>query len=175
MSQPLLALFPDPRKLIDMSFEIQYRAGKFQDARRFEEIDGLCFSEGIAFSSFTFRYHLKDPKSVNIVAESSGEVIGFAVGKIYRGGEATIVTVDVLPEFRRLGIGHELLSRLEEGLTSKGAAILILQVAVDNGPAIALYKKAGYKAASVLLEYYPSPNRLRGADAYLMVKYPFTE
>ena len=155
--------------------DVEFRAGLPRDARRFEEIDRLCFAEGIAFSSFTFRYHLKDPKSVNIVAESSGEVIGFAVGKIYRGGEATIVTVDVLAEFRRLGIGQKLLSRLEEDLVSKGAAILILQVAVDNEPAIALYQKAGYKAASVLLEYYPSPNRLRGADAYLMVRYPFTE
>jgi ribosomal-protein-alanine N-acetyltransferase len=155
--------------------DIKFRAGTPKDARRFEEIDRLCFAEGIAFSSFTFRYHLRDPKSVNIVAESTGGIIGFAVGKIYRGGEATIVTVDILPEFRRLGIGHELLSRLEEALISKGAAILILQVAVDNIPAMSLYKKSGYKAASVLQEYYPSPNRLRGSDAYLMVKYPFTK
>ena len=153
---------------------IEYRLGMAKDAGIFREIDRMCFPEGIAFSIYTFRYHLKDPRSVNIVAEISGEVAGFAIGKVYWNGEAGIVTVDVLPSFRRQGIGRELLSRLEEALAPKGAERFVLQVAVDNEAAMALYKKAGYQTTSLLLEYYPSPKRLRGADAYLMVKHLFT-
>ena len=157
-----------------MPADIEYRLGVAKDAGIFREIDRMCFPEGIAFSIYTFRYHLKDSRSVNIVAEVSGEVVGFSVGKVYWNGEAGIVTVDVHPSFRRQGIGRESLSRLEEELISKGAKIFILQVAVDNEAAIALYKKAGYQTTSLLLEYYPSPKRSRGTDAYLMIKFPFS-
>jgi len=128
-----------------MTSDFHFRPGVSGDARAFRELDVLCFPSGVAFSSSAFRYHLRDPFSVNVVAESSVAVVGFSIGAVYRNGESNIVTVDVHPDFRRLGIGCELLSRLESGLADKGADIFFLQVAVNNDAALALYKNAGYE------------------------------
>jgi ribosomal-protein-alanine N-acetyltransferase len=157
-------------KFFQMSVNIQFRPGVIGDARAFGKLDAMCFPRGVAFSQSTFSYYLQDPFSVSIVAESSRKVIGFSVGEIHRGGEANIVTVDVHPDFRRCGIGNELLSRLEARLVEKGASLFFLQVAVDNDAALTLYKNAGYRISSLLPRYYQHPGKSRSRDAYLMMK-----
>ncbi len=153
-----------------MASDITFRQGIPADAFAFAELDELCFPVGVSFSTSIFRYHLHDPRSVNIVAEDFVGIAGFSVGKAYRSGKAGIVTVDVHPDWRSRSIGYKLLSRLEEGLVELGAKSFFLQVAVDNEIAIALYEKVDYRRVSLLPGYYPDPDFSRGTDAYLMEK-----
>jgi len=55
-----------------------------------------------------------------------------------------IITIDVLPEARRAGIGSSLLQAAEDRLRQAGAAIVELETAVDNAAAIQFYKRKEY-------------------------------
>ncbi len=69
---------------------------------------------------------------------------GFA---LYRAvaGEAELLTISVLPEARREGLGAGLLAACEDGARASGAARLFLEVAEGNVAARALYDRAGYR------------------------------
>ena len=63
-----------------------------------------------------------------LVAETArGEIAGAAVSARL-GGAEKIVGLDVLPDFRGLGIGEELLARLIETVLPRGAAALLLDL-----------------------------------------------
>jgi len=149
---------------------VHFREGALRDAPLFAKLDSLCFPEAIAFSEGTFRYHLRDENSASIVVECDGVMAGFAVGKVYRDGEGSIVTVDVHPDFRGKGLASSLLARLEARLRQKGAEFFVLQVATDNNAALRLYKKFGYQIHSLLEGYYPGLSGRDSKDAYLMIK-----
>lgn len=76
-----------------------------------------------------------------------------------------IVTLDVHPDFRRQSIGHHLMERAEERLRQRGAARIILEVAVTNETAQRFYEKRGYLRQKLLRKYYADRS-----DAYLMEK-----
>ena len=62
--------------------------------------------------------------------------------------------VEVLPEFRNQGCGTAFLQLLLPDLAQKGFKKVILQVAGDNAPAIALYKKTGFSVTKTLSYYF---------------------
>ena len=49
--------------------DIVIRKGVPSDAKSFMELDRICFPPIIAFDPGTFRYHLKDRKSINLAAQ----------------------------------------------------------------------------------------------------------
>ncbi len=74
-------------------------------------------------------------------------------------GEAEILDLTVDPAARRSGWGRRLVAAVQ----SNGASIIWLDVAADNGPALALYRDLGFVEASRRPAYYAS-----GADALVM-------
>jgi ribosomal protein S18 acetylase RimI-like enzyme len=64
----------------------------------------------------------------------------------YRADAATLVTIQVLPEYRRRGYGRALLGVFAEQGAKAGYRLLHLGVHKDN-PARALYEQAGYQPA----------------------------
>ena len=93
---------------------------------------------------------------------------GFA---LYRAvaGEAEILTISVLPEARRSGIGAGLLAACEDGARASGAVRLFLEVAAGNLAARALYDRAGYRECGRRKGYYQRPDSSRD-DAVVMEK-----
>ena len=93
---------------------------------------------------------------------------GFA---LYRAvaDEAELLTISVLPEARRSGIGAGLLSACEDGARAAGAARLFLEVAAGNLAARALYGRAGYRECGRRKGYYRRPDATRD-DAVVMEK-----
>ena len=71
--------------------------------------------------------------------------------------EIQIHNVAVLPDFRRLGIGSRLLEEAEGFARTHGAVCSILEVRIDNEPAIAMYKHLGYERIGRRRNYYRSP------------------
>ncbi|MHA1527919.1 MAG: GNAT family N-acetyltransferase [Alphaproteobacteria bacterium] len=90
---------------------------------------------------------------------------------LYRAvaGEAEVLTLSVLPEARRRGIGAGLLAACEDGARAAGAARLFLEVAAGNIAARALYDRAGYRECGRRKGYYQRPDATLD-DAVVMDK-----
>ena len=83
-----------------------------------------------------------------------------------RGKYGRILTLDILPEARRVGLATGLMMECEQRLRALGCVDVYLETAVDNEPALRLYRKLGYEIIRTLPEYYSS-HRL---DAFQMGK-----
>ena len=100
------------------------------------------------------------------VAEANNTIIGYCgVFLPAPGVEADILTVAVLPEYRRQGIAKEFLRQIEEWAQARGASAMMLEVEHTNESAIELYKSLGYMKISVRMDYYGP-----GQDAFVMRK-----
>ena len=100
------------------------------------------------------------------IAESGNTIIGYCgVFLPAAGVEADVLTVAVLPEFRRQGIAKEFMRQIEQWSKERGASAMMLEVEHTNESAIALYKNLGYLKISVRMDYYGP-----GKDAFVMRK-----
>jgi ribosomal-protein-alanine N-acetyltransferase len=100
------------------------------------------------------------------VAESENRIIGYCgVFLPAPGVEADVLTVAVLPDFRRQGIAREFMRQIEEWAHNRGASALMLEVEKSNSAAIELYKSLGFMQISVRMDYYGP-----GQDAFVMRK-----
>ncbi|OAN54695.1 acetyltransferase [Paramagnetospirillum marisnigri] len=68
--------------------------------------------------------------------------------------EAEILTISVLPPWRRHGLGRRLLQAALEASRTAGAASMFLEVAADNHPALALYGRMGFHEIGLRKGYY---------------------
>ena len=98
------------------------------------------------------------------VAESGNKVVGYCgVFLPAPGVEADILTVAVLPDFRRQGIAREFMRQIEQWSKERGASAMMLEVEQSNSAAIELYTSLGYMKISVRMDYYGP-----GQDAFVM-------
>lgn len=100
------------------------------------------------------------------VAEDGNTIVGYCgVFLPAPGVEADILTVAVLPAYRRRGIAREFMRQIEEWSAERQASAMMLEVELNNEPAIALYESLGYLKISVRMDYYGP-----GKDAHVMRK-----
>lgn len=78
------------------------------------------------------------------------------------GDEAEILTIAVLPPWRRHGLGQRLLDHAMAESRARGAEVMFLEVAADNQAAQALYLARGFAQVGVRKGYYA------GKDALVM-------
>ncbi|WP_421861222.1 GNAT family N-acetyltransferase [Oceanicaulis sp.] len=69
-------------------------------------------------------------------------------------GECELLTIGVLPDARRSGVGGRLLSKSEAAARRSGARRLFLEVSERNTAASALYESAGYRQIGLRKSYY---------------------
>lgn len=120
------------------------------------EIETHCF-ESEAFTKQQIARLIADYNSISLIAKVNGEIVGFVIGMLYKEDNKTfghILTLDVLPEHRRKGIGLRLLKEIEEIFRGKGASVCVLEVREDNLAALKLYQKLGYEKVAKLKDYY---------------------
>jgi [ribosomal protein S18]-alanine N-acetyltransferase len=70
------------------------------------------------------------------------------------GGEVEVLSLGVIPEARRLGVGHALLQAVLAEADQCGAASVVLEVAEDNAAARRLYRVCGFIEAGRRPRYY---------------------
>ena len=97
-----------------------------------------------------------------LVADDDGVVVGYA-GLMTVGRQADVQTVAVAPDQQGHHVGGSLLRAIVDEATSRGCTELLLEVRVDNEPALHLYEKAGFERISVRRGYYPG-----GVDGLVM-------
>lgn len=127
-------------------------------------IDQECFPAGIAYSPVELAYYLNRRGAITLIGERDGAIAGFLVADSRRG-RGHIVTIDVLPEARRTGLGSQLITTAEERLRAAGCSTISLETAVDNHAALAFYKRHGYSVLGTIPRYYQN-----GLDALKMEK-----
>ena len=110
-----------------------------------------------------------------IVAKESGRIAGyimcrievglsnFGLGGLIRKGH--VVSIAVLPTYRRKGIAQALLNKSMEGMRFYKAKQCYLEVRVTNDAGVGLYKKLGFEVSRTVHGYYSD-----GEDAYVMSK-----
>lgn len=117
-------------------------AESFDDAWREAEIAALLASPGV-FAR---------------LARDGEAPLGFLLVRV-AADEAEILTLAVSPARRRQGAGRALVEAAAEAAVLVGATALFLEVAEDNGPALALYNACGFERVGRRLGYY-----VRGED-----------
>jgi ribosomal-protein-alanine N-acetyltransferase len=77
-----------------------------------------------------------------------------------------VVTIDVSPELRRVGLGGILLGEAERQMKAAGVGRMGLHVAVDNEAAIRFYERLGYACLGVAKGFYSEA----GVDGLVYLK-----
>jgi len=150
-----------------------YELRKFgmNDLAGVTHINQTCLPENYTDFFFVDLYR-RFPETF-IVAESDGEVVGYIMCRIEVGlsnfglgglmKKGHVVSVAVLPDHRRKGVGEALITQAMEGMRSYGAKQIYLEVRVTNEEGVGLYKKLGLEVTRTIHGYYAD-----GEDAYVM-------
>lgn len=138
-------------------------------------IDQSCFDPQLAYSRPELAFYIRRPGSFTLVAQAEGDevggegivpadILGFVVAEARRKS-GHIITIDVVAEARRAGVGSALLRGAEGQLTRAGARSVALETPVNNEAAIRFYKQKGYFVEKTVAGYYSGQ-----LDALVMTK-----
>lgn len=127
-------------------------------------IDQACFDSQLAYSRPELAFYMRRPGSFTLVAEEDGAILGFTVAEAGRK-TGHIITIDVIAQSRRSGVGSALMDAAEEHLLRAGASTVALETPVNNDAAIRFYKQKGYFVEKTVAGYYSGQ-----LDALVMTK-----
>ncbi len=128
------------------------------------------------YPEWFFEEHLERWGEAFYVAEVGGKVVGYVMSRVEYGApyvvegsivkKGHIVSIAVLEQYRRRGIGRKLMEHAMSALKNVyECREVYLEVRVSNIPAIRLYEKLGFRKVRIIPMYY-----LDGEDAYLMAR-----
>jgi len=138
---------------------------ELSDLNQVFEIDQLCFKPDLSFPKSFIRFLLSSPDCLGLGIKDKGKLAGLVIAQAENLNRVRLITLDLRPGYRGKGMGKALLKYLHQFLKEKGFSRIVLEVAVDNAPAIKLYQKMGYESVRIKKGYYPD-----GTDAILMEK-----
>ena len=113
-----------------------------------------------------FLQTIQNPQAIIFVSEVEGRLAGYAVF-YHAADEGEIPSIAVSPDYRKRGVGGELLSGLLEEARSRGVRKIFLEVRRSNLPAHRLYEKSGFLLAGSRRNFYENPRE----DADILVYY----
>ena len=117
------------------------------------------------WSENVLQAELKNPLSLWLVAIDDGLIVGY-IGSQIIPDEADMMNLAVRDDYRRQGVGRELVSRLLYSLKERGVRSLSLEVRASNIPACALYEALGFQVVGRRPGYYKKPKE----DALILRK-----
>jgi ribosomal-protein-alanine N-acetyltransferase len=148
--------------------DFSLREFRAEDFEVLWSIDQKCFAPGIAYPRRELAAYIQRRGSFTVVAEPTADkeaVAGFIVAEGSRRGVGHIITIDVLPDHRRGGLGSKLLAEAEDRLRQIPCHTVVLETAVDNAGALAFYKRHRYSVVKTIPRYYSN-----GVDALVLEK-----
>jgi len=162
---------------LQMTFTL--RPFKPSDLEQVMRINRMCLPEN--YTSFFFMDLYQRFPETFIVAEENGEVVGYIMCRTETGTpsfkllgitrKGHVISIAVLPEHQREGIGQELMREAMEAMVNYKAKECYLEVRTTNVSAVNMYRKMGFEVARTIRGYYAD-----GEDAYVMArKLPFME
>ena len=100
------------------------------------------------------RYYLAAVRDNGAGGEQAGdELLGWA-GLLTIGETSQILTIGVVPDAQRHGIGQAMLTALLQEAARRGATEVFLEVRVDNEAALEMYERNGFTQLRIRRGYY---------------------
>jgi len=134
------------------------RIAQYADAQELQKLNDL-FNGKNTNTLIAIQESLKtNTKEIVCVAADEDQLVGFCCGQIcksmcYPAFYAEITELFVLDEYRRQGIGKQLLKLMESELAKRGVCHFHILTFKDNDAAQSLYRSLGFiKTSEVLLE-----------------------
>lgn len=125
---------------------------------------------GIENQSFEFPWceddflrSLRQRNCIGMVAECDERIVGFMIYELHKN-RLHILNFAVRSEFRRRGVGSQMIRKLIGKLSQQRRNKILLEVRETNLPAQLFFRSSGFRAISLLREFYEDTPE----DAYLM-------
>lgn len=131
------------------------------------ELEGLCFDYHWTREQFLLGLENKAFKVLGI--RRKGALVGYMAFSLI-ADEMEILNLAVRPDCRRQGLAEALLAKSFEICLANRVKKSFLDVKISNEPALALYRKFGYKKIGIRKGYYPDTKE----DA-LLFRYDFLD
>lgn len=141
----------------------QITPAHLRDAPEIAALHAASFHRG--WSDEEVENLLLDPQVLVHSLRFGGAFAGFVMSRC-AADEAEILSIAVSRRCQGRGLARRMLDLHMRRLAALGVKTLFLEVAENNGPAIALYRKAGFRDVAKRPNYYPLPN---GAAAAALV------
>jgi len=106
---------------------------------------------------------LRQRNCIGMVSEIGEKVVGFMIYELHKN-RLHILNFAVDNEHRRKGVGIEMVNKLKSKLSTERRNRIMLEVREGNLEAQLFFKSVGFKAISILKDFYDDTNE----DAYLM-------
>lgn len=125
-----------------------------------DDIDAMLAIENEVFqtdrmSRRSMRRLIESESDCFLVATRNNEVAGYAVFFLHRGTSLSrLYSIATAPRFQGQGVARTLLEEGERIAAANGRIYMRLEVRKDNGGAIRLYEKMGYRQFGYYEDYY---------------------
>lgn len=106
---------------------------------------------------------LRQRNCIGMVAEYDERVVGFMIYELHKD-QLHVLNFSVRPDVRRRGIGLQMVSKLIGKLSLQRRNRIVLEIRETNLAAQMFFKNLGFRAVSVLRDYYDDTVE----DAYVM-------
>lgn len=124
-------------------------------------IENACFE--FAWNEDDFIRCLRQRNCIGMVAEEDDKVVGFMIYELHKN-RLHILNFAVHPDHRRSGVGNAMINKLLGKLSHERRNRIMLEVRETNLEAQLFFKSIGFRAISVLRDFYDDTVE----DAYLM-------
>ncbi len=132
---------------------VDLRALTTDDVPRVAELERQLFGAS-AWTEAMLAGELHAPGRWYLAAvEGDDALVGYA-GLWFDGDVTQVMTIGVAPAVQRHGVGRTMLAALVERSRELGASAVLLEVRVDNAPALALYETFGFETLTRRRRYY---------------------
>lgn len=128
------------------------RTAALRDVDRILEIEAVSFGRD-AWDRPLFLEALDECGDLFFVAKVGRTMSGYAITCVGNRG-AELISIAVIPEARRKGVGEALMKATLTGLSRRKAAALRLMVRIENEDAIRFYRGFGFKRVRTVKNYY---------------------
>ncbi len=145
------------------NLEFELRTASWRDLRYLRALEKCCFDRD-RWPWFDLLAALVFPETVRYVSTQDDRIVGFVVGDRRRGLDlGWIATICVHPDFRRHGLGEQLMRICEQALDVRRVRLTLRR---SNEAARRLYERMGYVEADRWVRYYRD-----GEDGIVMEKW----
>lgn len=125
------------------------------------DIESRCFE--FAWTEEDFIRCLRQRNCIGMVAEEDDQILGFMIYELHKT-RLHILNFAVNPEHRRRAVGRAMVDKLLGKLSHERRNRIMLEVRETNLEAQLFFKSLGFRAISVLRDFYDDAVE----DAYLM-------
>ncbi len=124
------------------------------------DIEQKCFE--FPWDEDTFIRCLRQRNAIGMVIERDERIVGFMVYELHKN-RLHVLNFAVHPDFRRMGVGQQMIGKLVGKLDHTRRRCILLEVRETNLAAQLFFRSMGFLAVGVLENFYDDTTE----DAYL--------